>query len=94
MHARKGMALLRANHTGEVTLVGSRCLRSTFAAAPVLFAHAAVTETQIGRIISPTTAEYSIFITPGFTVLLYGVPGRQDVEGRATRGTRVESYGS
>jgi hypothetical protein len=33
---------------------GSRRLCSTLAAAPVLLAHAEVTETQIGRIISPT----------------------------------------
>ncbi len=41
--ALKELALPRATHSGEITLVGSRRLRSTLAAAPVLFAHTFVT---------------------------------------------------
>ncbi len=33
----------RASHSGEIVLAGSRRLRSTLAAAPVLFAHAVLT---------------------------------------------------
>jgi hypothetical protein len=36
VHAQKGLALPCASHSGEIALVGSRCLRSTLAAAPVL----------------------------------------------------------
>ncbi len=43
VHALKGLALPRASHSGEIALAGSRHLRSTLAAAPVLFAHAAIT---------------------------------------------------
>ena len=52
-HALKALALPRAGHSGEIALAGSRRLRSTVAAAPVLFTHALVTEIKIGRIISP-----------------------------------------
>jgi hypothetical protein len=38
MRALKGLALQRASHSGEIALPGSRRLRSTLAAAPVLFA--------------------------------------------------------
>ncbi len=41
VQARKGLALPRASHSGEIAL---RRLRSKLAAAPVLFAHAVVTE--------------------------------------------------
>jgi hypothetical protein len=44
VHTLKGLALPRACHSGEIALASSRRLRSTFAAAPVLFAHAVVTE--------------------------------------------------
>ena len=44
MHTLKGLALPRACHSGEIALAGSRHLRSTLAAAPVLFAHAVVPE--------------------------------------------------
>ena len=37
------LVLPRASHSGEIALSGSRRLRSTLAAVPVLFAHAAVT---------------------------------------------------
>ncbi len=47
----KGLALPRF---GKIALAGSRRLRPTLAAAPVLFAHAAFTEINIGRIINPT----------------------------------------
>ena len=40
----KELALPRAFHSGEIALAGSRRLHSTLAAAPVLFAHAVVTE--------------------------------------------------
>ena len=39
----KGLALPRATHSGKIALSGSRHLRSTLAAAPILFAHAALT---------------------------------------------------
>ena len=44
MRAAKGLVLPRARHTGEIALAGLHCLRSTLAAAPVLFAHSVVTE--------------------------------------------------
>ena len=44
VHTLKGLALPRACHFGEIALAGSRRLHSTLAAAPVLFAHAVVTE--------------------------------------------------
>ncbi len=47
-----GKALPRASHSGEITLASSRHLCSTLAAAPVLFAQAVVTETEIGGIIT------------------------------------------
>jgi hypothetical protein len=43
-HALKGLALPRACHFDEIALSDSRRLRSTLVTAPVLFAHAAVTE--------------------------------------------------
>ena len=43
VHTLKGLALPRASHSGEIALAGSRRLRSTLAAAPVHFVHAAVT---------------------------------------------------
>jgi hypothetical protein len=42
VHALNGQALPRASHFGEIALADSGRLRSTLAAAPVLFAHAAV----------------------------------------------------
>jgi hypothetical protein len=39
LHALKELALPRASHSGEIALAGSRLLRATLAAAPVLFAH-------------------------------------------------------
>ncbi len=41
-HARKGLAQQRASYSSEIALSGSRHMRSMLAAAPVLFAHAAV----------------------------------------------------
>ena len=41
--ARKGLALPRASHSGEIALVGSQRLRAMLATVPVLFAHNAVT---------------------------------------------------
>jgi hypothetical protein len=49
-HALKGLALLRAKHSGEIALVGSYLKRCR-----ALFARAAATETKIGTIISPNT---------------------------------------
>jgi hypothetical protein len=40
VRARKGLALPRLSHSGEIALAGSRRLRSTLTAAPVLFAPA------------------------------------------------------
>jgi hypothetical protein len=40
----KGRALPCTSHSGEIALAGLRRLRFTLAAAPVLFAHAVVTE--------------------------------------------------
>ncbi len=54
VHTLKGLALPRASHSGKIALSGSRRLRSTLAAVPVLFAHDVVTEIEIGRIISPS----------------------------------------
>ena len=42
-HAIKELALLCASHSGEIALAGSRRLRFTLVAVPVLFAHAVVT---------------------------------------------------
>jgi hypothetical protein len=53
VHALKGLALPRASHSGEIALAGLCCLRSTLAAAPVLFAHIVATEIKVGRIINP-----------------------------------------
>ncbi len=53
VHALKGLVLPRASHSGDIALTGSRRLHSTLAAAPVLFAHAAVTVAKIYRVISP-----------------------------------------
>ncbi len=47
VHALEGLALC-ASHSGEIALVGSRHLRATLVAAPVLFAHAAVTVVENG----------------------------------------------
>jgi hypothetical protein len=44
VHTLKGLVLPRACHSGEIALAGSRRLHDTLAAAPVLFAHAGVTE--------------------------------------------------
>ncbi len=41
--ALKGLALPRASHSSEIALAGSRRLRSTLAAAPVLLARAVLT---------------------------------------------------
>ncbi len=43
MRALKGLALLRASHSSEIALAGSRRLRYTLAAAPAFFAHTVVT---------------------------------------------------
>ena len=43
VHALKGLTLLRASQSSEIALADSRRLHSSFVAAPVLFAHAAVT---------------------------------------------------
>jgi hypothetical protein len=48
MHALNGLALLCACHSSEIALAGSRRLRSTLAAAPVLLAHAVITATKLG----------------------------------------------
>ena len=53
VHTLKGLALLRTIHLGEFMLPGSRCLRSTLAAAPVLFAHAVVTVAKQSRFSAP-----------------------------------------
>ena len=55
VHAPSGLALARASHSGEITLAASRRLRSTRTAAPVLFANAVITETEVGGIASPST---------------------------------------
>ncbi len=60
VHERKGLALPRASHSGEIALAGSRRLHSTLAAAPVLFAHAVVTVAKTGRIITPNMAASNI----------------------------------
>ncbi len=54
VHTLKGLALPRACHSGKIALAGSRRLRSMLVAAPVLFAHAVVTEIKTSRKTSPT----------------------------------------
>ncbi len=54
VRALKGLALPRASHSSEIALSGSRRLRSTLAAAPVLFAHAVVTEAKNRTSATPT----------------------------------------
>ena len=46
VRALKGLVLPRASHSGKSTLAGPRRLRSTLAAAPVVFADTAVTEAK------------------------------------------------
>ena len=58
VHTLKRLALPRACHSGGIALAGSRHLRSTLAAAPVLFAHAVVTEIKTSRIITPSLFEF------------------------------------
>jgi hypothetical protein len=48
------------SHSCEIALAGSRRLRSTLVAAPVLFAHAVFTEINSSRIISPAKNLYCI----------------------------------
>ena len=71
VRAQKGLALPRASHSGEIALAGSRRLRSTLAAAPVLFAHAVVTEIEFGRIISPRANCARVCVFHVHSVLLY-----------------------
>jgi hypothetical protein len=52
VHARKGLALQRASHSGEIALAGSRHLRSTLAAR-VFFAHTVVTLAKTSSFITP-----------------------------------------
>ena len=56
VRALKGLALPRAHHSGEIALAGSRGLHSTLAAAPVLFAHAAVTVAKQQMVSSPPSS--------------------------------------
>ncbi len=60
---RKGLALPRASHSGEIAQLGSRHLHSAIVAAQVLFAHAVVTEIEIDRIARPTRDD-------GFTIAI------------------------
>jgi hypothetical protein len=53
VHILKGLALPRVSHSGEIALSGSRCLCSTLAAAPVLFAHAVVTAAKTSTFAIP-----------------------------------------
>ncbi len=53
VHVRKGLALLRASHYGEITVAGSCSLRSTLAVVPVLFAQATVTVAKTAYIRHP-----------------------------------------
>jgi hypothetical protein len=50
----KGLALPRASYSGEIALSGSRRLRSALAAAPVVFARAAVTVAKNRTSATPT----------------------------------------
>ncbi len=52
VYARKGLALPRASHSGEIALVGSRRLRSTLAAAPALFVVTIITVAKTSGFIS------------------------------------------
>ncbi len=53
MHVLKGLALPCANYPGEIALSGSRCLRCAPVAAPLIFAHAVVTDAKIYKFHSP-----------------------------------------
>ncbi len=53
VRALKGLALPRASSSSESALAGSRRLRSTLAAAPVLFAHAVVTARKNKQFLNP-----------------------------------------
>ncbi len=66
--ALKGLVLPRASHPGEIALLGSRRLRAT---APVLFAHAVVTEAN-NRAFATPTFKYiiSLSVPPCFSPLL------------------------
>ncbi len=55
VRALKGLALPRVSHSGEIALTGSRRLRFTLAAAPVLFAHAVVTVAKDHTSATPST---------------------------------------
>ncbi len=57
MHILKGLALPRASHSGEIALASSRHMCSTVAEAPVLFAHAVVTEPKMSSCVALTPAQ-------------------------------------
>ncbi len=59
-HALKGLALPHASHFSETALSGPRRLRAALATAPVLFAHAFVTEIKIGRMITTRQHVYDV----------------------------------
>ncbi len=65
MRALKGLALPRKSHSGEIALAGSHRLRSTLAAAPVLFVHAVITAAKHRTSATPTEiterVKYSCF---------------------------------
>ncbi len=86
MHALKVLALLRASQSGEIALAAHvTCVprsSATLAAAPVLFAHAVVTEMSgVGHVY--------------YVVLLYGANGGGigRVEGKEGEGGREEGRG-
>jgi hypothetical protein len=60
----KGLVLPRGSHSGEITLAGSRRLRFTLAAAPVLFAHAVVMKAY--------TQQFHHSLISGFTLRTAG----------------------
>ncbi len=56
----QGLALPRASHSGEIALASPRRLRSTLAAALVLYAHPVVTEIVIGKVIIPNAERLTV----------------------------------
>ncbi len=62
VHAREGLVLPCASHSGEITLSGSRRLRSTLAAVSVYFTHAVVTVAKYLELVetSPITGAVQV----------------------------------
>jgi hypothetical protein len=60
MRALKGLAPPRASHFGEIAVAGSRRLRSTLAAAPVLFERTHAHESILNLTNSTRSEDWSL----------------------------------